>query len=416
MALAAAEQQKRDRLRGMKRLATGLLILMALVFVATDRAELSYPWLSYVRAFAEAAMIGALADWFAVTALFRHPLGVPIPHTAIIAKRKNEIGESLAAFVRDNFLVADALKPRLKMIDFAQRIGGWMCIDINASRLAGDAGAFSRWFLDVLDSTALRHFLRENMHLTLHQIKVTPLIGGVLDLLTQSDHHQELMDALTRAARRQLELNKDSIRERIKTRSPWWMPKFVDREIYDKLVTEIEEMLEKVGSDSENQARRQFNREIERFITALKTDPDVIERGERLKNEILGRPEIQQYFFDIWNEISAYLSQQSADPDSRVRRRIESGIRQFGDALMQSPEMREQVNDWISDIVMYVVGHYREEISLLISETVKNWDADATSQRIELHVGRDLQFIRINGTLVGGLVGLLIHSLQQLFG
>ncbi len=416
MNLAQAEQEKIRRLEAMKRLATGLLLLMAVVFAVTHKAQESYAWLSYVRAFAEAAMIGALADWFAVTALFRHPMGIPIPHTAIIARRKDEIGENLAGFVRDNFLVEDALQPRMRGIDFATRVGGWMRQSDNARRLAGDAGAFASWFLNVFDSTALRHFLRENLQLTMRQIKITPLVGRSLDLLTTGDHHQELMNALTGVARRQLEKNKASIRERIKTRSPWWLPKFVDQEIFDKLVAEFEELLDRVGDDSENEARQTFNREVAKFLDALKNDPQIIERGERLKDELLSHPEIQQYFFDIWNEISVYLSRESADPDSRIRRKIEAGIMQFGEALLHSPEMQKQVNDWISDVVLYVVGHYRDEISAVISETVKRWDAEATSQRIEIQVGRDLQFIRINGTLVGGMVGLLIHTVIQIIG
>ncbi|MCZ6717230.1 MAG: DUF445 domain-containing protein [Gammaproteobacteria bacterium] len=414
MNLAQAEQEKIRRLNAMKRLATGLLLLMAVVFVVAHKAQESYAWLSYVRAFAEAAMIGALADWFAVTALFRHPMGLPIPHTAIIARRKDEIGESLAGFVRDNFLVEDALQPRMRGIDFAIRVGGWMSQPDNARRLAGDAGAFASWFLGVFDSTALRHFLRENLQLTMRQIQITPLVGRSLDLLTAGDHHQELINALTAVARRQLEQNKDRIRERIKTSSPWWLPKFVDQEIYDKLVAEFEELLDRVGDDSENEARQNFNDEVNRFLNALKNDPEVIARGERLKDELLSHPEVQQYFFDIWNEISVYLSRESADPNSRIRRKIETGIMQFGDALLHSPEMQKQVNDWISDVVLYVVGHYRDEISAVISDTVKRWDAEATSQRIEIQVGRDLQFIRINGTMVGGMVGLLIHTVIQL--
>ena len=415
MNLAQAEQEKIRRLNAMKRLATGLLLLMAVVFVVAHKAQESYAWLSYVGAFAEAAMIGALADWFAVTALFRHPMGLPIPHTAIIARRKDEIGESLAGFVRDNFLVEDALQPRMRGIDFAIRVGGWMSQADNARRLAGDAGAFARWFLDVFDSTALRHFLRENLQLTMRQIQITPLVGRSLDLLTAGDHHQELINALTAVARRQLEQNKDRIRERIKTSSPWWLPKFVDQEIYDKLVAEFEELLDRVGDDSENEARQNFNDEVTRFLNALKNDPEVIARGERLKEELLSHPEVQQYFFDIWNEISVYLSRESSDPNSRIRRKIETGIMQFGEALLHSPEMQKQVNDWISDVVLYVVGHYRDEISAVISDTVKRWDAEATSQRIEIQVGRDLQFIRINGTMVGGMVGLLIHTVIQVF-
>jgi uncharacterized membrane-anchored protein YjiN (DUF445 family) len=240
------------------------------------------------------------------------------------------------------------------------------------------------------------------------------LVGQFLDLLTAGGHHQELVDLLVRVGRAQLVESKYAIRERIKDQSPWWLPKFVDQEIYDKVVMEIEDLLDEVGADADHTARRRFNKGVQEFIQKMKNDPEVIARGEQFKDDILAQPEVQKYFFEIWQQISEYLASESANKDSRIRRRIEHGIVKFGEALLESPEMSVQVNEWIRDAVMYVVTHYRDEIADTITDTVRNWDAKATADRIELQVGRDLQFIRINGTLVGGLVGVTIHIVLQL--
>lgn len=409
------DSTQRSRLTRMKLLATGLLVAMAIVFLITRSLEHSIGWLGFLRAFAEAAMIGALADWFAVTALFRYPLGLPIPHTAIIPRQKDRIGESLARFVKEHFLIADALRPKLETLDFAGRIGLWIRQSDNAKRLTDDAGAFTTWFLDSLDNTELRHFLRQNLNLTLREVRITPFLGRVLDLMTAGDHHQELIDVLVRTARSQLAVNKLQLRIKIKEESPWWIPKFVDQEIYDKIVTEIEQLLDNVGADSEHAARMRFNEGVSHFIERMRNDPDVIERGEAIKEQILDNPSVQKYFFEVWTHLSEYLSREAENPDSRVRKRIEYGIVKFGEALEQSEPIRGQINLWLSDAMLHVVSNYREEIADIITETVKRWDPDATSERVELAVGRDLQFIRINGTLVGGLVGLGIYTVTHVF-
>ncbi len=409
------DSNQRNRLTRMKLLATGLLVAMAIVFLITRSLEGSIGWLGFLRAFAEAAMIGALADWFAVTALFRYPLGVPIPHTAIIPRQKDRIGESLARFVKEHFLITDALRPKLETLDFAGRMGSWIRQSDNAKRLTGDAGAFTTWFLDSLDNTELRHFLRENLNLTLREIRIAPFLGRVLDLITAGNHHQELVDVLVRTARSQLAVNKVQLRVKIKEESPWWIPKFVDQEIYDKIVTEIEELLGNVGADSEHAARKKFNEGVTRFIDRMRNDPEVIERGEAIKEQILDNPSVQKYFFEVWTYLSEYLSREAEDPDSRIRKRIEYGIVKFGESLEQSEPIREQINLWLTDATLHVVSNYREEIADIITETVRRWDPDATSERVELAVGRDLQFIRINGTLVGGLVGLGIYTVTHVF-
>ena len=412
---SAREANQERRLKAMKRLATGMLGVMASIFVISHIYAPLIPWLAWVEAFAEAAMVGALADWFAVTALFRHPLGLPIPHTAIIPRRKDALGDNLARFVRENFLISEALQPRLAKLDGASHAGAWLARPGNARRVSADAGAFLQWLLATLDSEALRDFLRENLHLELRQLEAAPLIGRILDLLTRSNRHQALMDLAVRVARQHLDENRVLIRIRIDEKSPWWLPGFVDQEIFDKIITEVEALLDAIGSDPEHEARQRFNEGVQNFITALRNDPDTIARGEEIKNELLEHPLVQEYLAGLWQHVSTFLLRQAREPESALRLRFESGLMSFGEALENDPELRAQINQWLNDAILRIVRNYQQEIASVISETVRNWDSDVTSRRVELAVGRDLQFIRINGTIVGGLAGLAIFSLSHFF-
>lgn len=399
----------------MKAVATGMLLLMGVVFVVCFRLEPQYPWLGYVKAFSEAAMIGALADWFAVTALFKHPLALPIPHTAIIPKRKDEIGQSLARFIERHFLTTEAFLPRLKVMNFGHKIGNWLQKPENANRLADDSRALVRWIIDSVDNQALRQFLRENLALTLRNVQISPLMGRFLNLLTTADHHQEIVDALVKAARRQLRLNKYKIRAKIDDESPWWLPKFVDEEIYDKIVYEIETVIERLGDDSNHEARAKLNEGIHKIVDSLKTDPNLLAQGEKIKAELLEHPAVEKYLGSLWDTAQKHFDKQLSDLDSDLNKKLRSGIAGLGIALQESPEMQAQVNTWVTNALIHLVSNYRSEISGIITDTVERWDGKATSERVELAVGRDLQFIRINGTLVGGLVGLIIYSVIKLF-
>lgn len=410
----AREAEQQRRLTNMKRLATAMLLLMAVIFVASRTYHPAYPWLGWVEAFAEAAMVGALADWFAVTALFRHPLGIPIPHTAIVPRRKDELGENLARFVRENFLVRSALQPRLHNLDAAGRTGAWLAREKNARRVSADAGALLEWLLGTLDSEALRDFLRENLHMELRQMQITPMLGRILDLLTSQDRHQALMDLAVRVARQHLDENRVLIRIRIDEKSPWWLPGFVDQEIFDKIVGEIEKLLDGIGNDPQHEARLRFNEGVHSFIAALKNDPQMIARGEEIKNELLEHPVVQEYLAGLWQHISDFLLRQAAEPQSMLRQRFETGLISFGEALGRDEALRAQINQWLNDAILRIVRNYREEIGSVISETVRGWDSDVTARRVELAVGRDLQFIRINGTIVGGIAGLAIYAISNL--
>jgi uncharacterized membrane-anchored protein YjiN (DUF445 family) len=398
------------RLHRMQWLATGLLLAMGAVFALTSVLLPSYPWLGVVRAFAEAGMIGALADWFAVTALFRRPLGLPIPHTAIVPSRKNDIGRALARFIRDHFLVEEAVTARLSRVDLAARLGAWLERDGSARMVSRDLGVALNWLLGAVDSAELRASVRHSLADALDRAPVSSVLAVALDVLTSGSHAQALIDQLVQFGRDQLEGNQDRIRRRIKERSPWWLPNFVDEEIYDQLVSELERILEEIGENPEHPARNEFNARLRRLRHSLEGDPVLIEKGQVLKDEFLNHPAVNAYFAELWSRVLEFLREALTDPGSALRLGVETELQLIGERLRCDPQVSERLDRWLRDLIVYLVENYRQQISEIISETVEQWDPTATAERIELHIGRDLQFIRINGTLVGGLVGVAIYT------
>ncbi len=410
-----SEAERRARLNRMKAFATALLVLMAVLFVVTKIYEPLHPAIGYARAFSEAAMIGALADWFAVTALFRHPLGLPIPHTAIVRRRKNEIGRSLARFVRDHFLVREAVVARLSRADFASRMGRWLEREENAEALTRDAGRLVGWLLDAVDSQALRDSVRAELGEALSRAPATPAMGALLNTLVADRHAQQLLDVVVRSVREVIIANQDRIRARIDEESPWWLPRFVDEQIFEKIVAEIMSWLDRIGDDGDTEARQQFLVHVGELVERLKTDEALIARGEALKAELLAHPAVRDYVDQLWLKLRMELAAQARNPDSALRRRLLVSLADLGKALRRDPDLAQRVNAWLTDAVIYLVENYREQIAGVVSDTVEGWDADETARRVELNIGRDLQFIRINGTLVGGLVGVTIHTVWTVF-
>ncbi len=392
---------------------TGLFVLMAVIFTLTFIPDNPPAWLPYLRAFTEAAMVGALADWFAVTALFRHPFGIPIPHTAIVPNNKDQIGSSLAGFVETNFLTREVLAPKLKDVNFSTGIGVWMERPDNARALSENAGGLLIWLLESVDNDTVKRFLEKNLRSGSSSLQITPLLSQLLRLFTADGRHQELMDAAVRIARQQLIENRYIIRDRINQQSPWWLPKFVDEEIYTKIIGEIARLLDRIGDDPGHAARISFNQATDDLIDSMANDPDTIERGESIKGDILNHPSVNKYITQSWEDIKSYITEQSNTEDSELRVRLEKAISRLGIALQNDSAMQKQVNDWVELALLHLVGRYRGSVVSVISDTVESWDTDVTTRRVELQVGRDLQFIRINGTLVGGLVGLIIYSLVK---
>jgi len=409
------EEEKRLRLEKMKRVATGLLLLAAVVFVVTSILESRWPGLGYIRATAEAAMVGAIADWFAVTALFRYPMGVPIPHTAIIPNRKERIGKSLGNFVQNNFLSPPVLLARIRGANVAQKLAAWLADPRHGDTVGRHAAAGVGGVVQVLRDEEVQEIIEQSLMGRVRATQVAPLMGNVLTLVTADNRHQELLDSAIRLFERLFDENRDALRDKIRRETPWWMPTAVDDQIYNKIVRSVENTLHEVTSDPEHPLRGRFNEAVAEFVERLKSSPEMLARGEELKEEVLRHPAVRQYSASLWTDLKSSVLKHSADPESEFRRRVGHAVTRFGASLLEDEELLEKVNGWVEQAVLYVVDQYRHEVAGLIEATVAAWDPEDTTRKIELQIGRDLQYIRINGTLVGGLVGLLIYSISRFF-
>lgn len=410
----AEERARRRDLRRMKLLALGLLVLAAVVFVVTRRLEGDHAWAGYVRATAEAAMVGALADWFAVTALFRRPLGLPIPHTAIIPTRKDQLGRALGSFVEDNFLAAPVIAEKLRGAEVASRLATWLEAPGNAEALARHASAALAGAADVLRDEDLQAGVQQAVVGRLRRVQVAPLAGRAIEIATAEGRHRELVDALVRGGVRFVEENRENLRSRFGQESPWWVPDPIDNRIFEKLYRGLHGFLQEVAATPDHELRRYVDQRIATLAERLQSDPELAARGEKLKEELLAHPAVRNWTASLWSELKDTVRQQAADPDSELRRRLADGAAQFGRTLAADPSLRDRIDRSVERAVLYVVDQERHQVADLISTTVERWDPQEASRRIELQVGRDLQFIRINGTIVGGLAGLVIYTLGRL--
>ncbi len=412
----APEQSLARRLGRMRAVATGLLAGMALVFAGTNFLLPRHPWLAPLRAFAEAAVVGGLADWFAVTALFRRPLGLPIPHTAIVPSRKNEIGRALARFIRDHFLVKEAIDRQLERTGLAQRLGHWLDDGQAAARIGRDLAVAFDWLLAAGDGGALRSALGASLRAAPAQLPANAVIATLLEVLTTASHEQVLIDQLVAFGRTELERHRVDIRVRIHERSPWWLPRFVDQEIYDQLMREIERILDDIGDDPAHPAREQFKARLTALQHSLATDPAFAVRAREIAATLLDEPAVRDYGRELWTRTSQSIRAALAEPTSAMRQGLETEIRRIGNVLKNDPAVAASLDAWLKQVLLYVVETYRDPLSEIVSETIERWDPAETAARVELNIGRDLQFIRVNGTLVGGCVGLLLYLGGALFG
>jgi uncharacterized membrane-anchored protein YjiN (DUF445 family) len=398
----------------MKLVATGLLVAAAVVYlVARANEEGGAGWIGYVRAGAEAAMVGALADWFAVTALFRHPLGLPIPHTAIIPRRKDQIGRSLGEFVQGNFLTREVLAERLAGVHAGERLGRWLAVPEHAARASAVAGDAARGVIEVLDDRDVQHALGGMVERRLRQVDAAPLLAKAVDVSVEGGHHQRLLDAVLNGLAGFLDENRSTLRGRLQQESPWWVPEPIDDRIFNKIFGGVQRFLADVGDTPDHDVRRSIERRIVQLAEQLRTDPVMIAKVEELKDELLSHPEVQAWFQSLWGSLKKSALQAADDPESELRVRLTNGLRTFGARLATDAELQQKIDDWLERSLAYVVENYKNEVADLIATTVERWDARDTSRRIELQVGQDLQYIRINGTVVGGLAGLLIHTVGQ---
>ncbi|MEJ7723676.1 MAG: DUF445 domain-containing protein [Ilumatobacteraceae bacterium] len=411
-----SDVERADALRKMKIVATGLFVLALFVFIIAEANEGQATWIGYVRAFSEAAMVGALADWFAVTALFRHPLGIPIPHTAIVRHRKDEIGRGLGEFVEDNFLSRDVLDERLAEARLAERIGTWLAEPANARRLADALADAVAGVVEVLDDTELQDGIERAVERRVQRIEAAPLAAKVLDASITSGHHQRLLDAVLVGLDGFLDDNRQTFRSRLEEESPWWVPESIDDRIFEKIYDAVSRFITDVGADPDHEVRKSIDRRLAIFVVRLAEDPELARKAEQLKAELLEHPEVRAWIGSLWAEMRDGITRLAAEPHGELRQRISASLERIGARLVTDADLQHRVDGWLERGIHYIVEHYRNEVTNFIATTIERWDPETTSRRMELQVGRDLQFIRINGTIVGGLAGLVIHTITELTG
>jgi uncharacterized membrane-anchored protein YjiN (DUF445 family) len=410
------EEQRAALLRSGKRRATGLLVVMTVVFVLLTLFGGDSTAMGYLRAGAEASMVGGLADWFAVTALFRHPLGVPIPHTAVIPERKDQFGRTLGNFVQENFLSSGVIVERLRAAHVPQRASAWLCERRNAETLAGHVADLLVGAADVVNDDDVHQLIDDQVGRAIANLDLAPLAGRALRMATAENRHAELMGAVLNGVQKSLAEHRPNLRDQFAARAPRWIPNAVEDRIFDRLFDGVSRMLDDVNNDPEHELRKQFDAWLAGFAERLEHSPEFRARGEELKKELREHPELRKWSASLWEDLKTNLRTQAADPSSVLRCRIADALVAGGARLRDEPALAAKAEQLIESGATYVAEHFHDEIAGLVTGTVARWDGQETSRRLELLLGPDLQFIRINGTVVGALAGLVIHGVAQVLG
>ena len=411
LVLSPADQTRRRGLRRMRTLALSLLLLAAVVFLLTLHRDGAW---GFVNAAAEAAMVGALADWFAVTALFRHPMGVPVPHTAIIPNRKDALGQSLQEFVTDHFLTADVARDRVASADVARRLGRWLEDEGHSTRVVAEVATATGRALRVLHPDEVRSLVLGSMLPRLVEEPLSPVAGRLLEEIVRDGAHHGLVDIALVEAHSWLSANQRTVARVMAARAPWWSPQWLDDKVIDRVHHEALAWVADVRDNPRHPARGALDDLLSQLGRDLQDDPSTMERFEVMKTNVLTHPQVGDTVIAVWESVRTALLSALADEDGPLRRRAGEALRSLGQRLQRDDELRARVDGHVTDAVGWVVETYGPEIATVISTTVNRWDGKEAAERIELHVGRDLQFIRINGTVVGGLVGLVIHAVTLL--
>ncbi|RQO46645.1 DUF445 domain-containing protein [Variovorax sp. KBW07] len=404
----------------MKRVALGLLCAAALLYAVASALHGRHPAWGYVAAFAEAAMVGAIADWFAVVALFRRPLGLPIPHTAIIPSNKDRIGAKLAGFICNNFLSTAQVLAKLRQFDAAGRIADWLARPASGEKLGEWGVAATRYGLTAFDDERVRDFMGRAAAAGLAKIDLSRLTGQALDALTAGGRHQALLDDVLQQVAGLLEGEQmqahitEAIAREIKTLRYVGLDQVAAKLATRKIVAAVAHTIGELAAEPDHPMRKRFDHFVDDFVVRLKLDPEFQQRGEQIRAELIAHPALGDYLHGLWGELLAWLHDDLGRGDSTIRQRIASMAGALGTRLQADEPIRRWINEQIEAAAPLAIERYREDIRRYIEERVGEWNAEEMTSELERHIGRDLQFIRINGTLVGGLVGLLIHTVTQL--
>jgi uncharacterized membrane-anchored protein YjiN (DUF445 family) len=388
-------------------------VAVTVVFVLSTIWVAHHPWLAWVQATAVASMVGGLADWFAVTALFRHPLGIPVPHTAIVVTRKDRFAETLGAFVQESFLSPDSVSERLRVVNAVPRLARYLADPEGADAVAGHAMDAAVAAAGVLGDDDVHEVIDALLRSRLDQVKLAPLIGGALAQATKADRHQPTVDAALAAAARQLRRYAPQLHRRLGSRSPWWLPGPLEERIVERLIQRSHEVLADMAADRNHPLRRQIDASLSQFAADLQTSPELIERGEVIKRDLTGQKEVRAFATNLWTDVKRQLALQANDRHSDLRRRVAEFVVRSGERLRDDPQLAESASRSLDTAVRTVLARFESELAGLVSGTIRRWDAAETSRRLELLLGPDLQYIRINGTVVGALAGLLLHAVSR---
>ncbi|MBV8235250.1 MAG: DUF445 domain-containing protein [Acidimicrobiia bacterium] len=406
-------QERQRQLARMKRRATGMLVAITVVFVLVTVLTDGTGFWGYVEAMAAASMVGGLADWFAVTALFRHPMGLPIPHTAVIVERKDEFGRTLGEFVQENFLSAGVVTERVRNARMVERTADWLSNPANAAQLSGHAADLAVGLADLINDEDVHRLIDEELSSAVARLPLATMVGQGLQMMTAENRHHELFDAILRNIEQFLDGSRDTLRIRFAQEAPWWLPEAVDDRIFERLFDGVRRLLQDINRDPNHEVRRQFDTWLVSLIDQLQHSPEMQGRVDELKREVLDYPQLRDWTGSLWGEVKKVLREQAGEPQSALRARISDGIQALGHRLREDEALRAKAGEMVEEGVAFLAEHFHEELAGLISGTVERWDASETSQKLELLLGRDLQWIRINGTVVGGLAGLVIHAVAQ---
>ncbi|MDT5230472.1 MAG: hypothetical protein QOJ56_789 [Mycobacterium sp.] len=401
----------------MKVVALSFLVGATGVFLGcrwVQSAGITATWVGYVGAAGEAGMVGALADWFAVTALFKHPLGIPIPHTAIIKRKKDQLGEGLGTFVRENFLSPQVVETKLRDAQIPGRLGKWLSDTTHAQRVAAETATVLRVLVELLRDDDVQHVIDRMIVRRIAEPQWGPPVGRVLATLL-AEHRQEALIQLLADRAFQWSLNAGEIIQRVVERdSPNWSPRFIDHLVGDRIHRELMDFTDKVRRNPDHELRRSATRFLFEFADDLQHDDATIARAEAVKEQLMAREEVTNAAATAWKTLKRLMLEGVDDPSSALRTRVADAVVRIGESLRDDAELRDKVDNWIVRAAEHLVAQYGVEITAIITDTIERWDAEEASRRIELHVGRDLQFIRINGTVVGSLAGLAIYAIAQL--
>jgi uncharacterized membrane-anchored protein YjiN (DUF445 family) len=404
-------------LRRMRLVATGLLLVMAALFFVARALGDRHPAWGFVRAFAEAAMVGGLADWFAVTALFRHPLGLPIPHTAIVPRNKDRIGDTLANFLRDNFLIPGVVARRMRRLDVAGAAGRWLANPKGASegRLRRGASRLAADVLGSLDQERLGGMVRTTLAQRLRALEISPLLGNALAAAIADQRHIPLLDGIVKWAAKVLEANEPVVRAMVHERAGSLMRwTGLDETLANKIIAGLDGLIRDMATEPDHPLRAKAEEGLATLAHDLQHDPVMRERVKGFKADMLDNPALAEWWQGIWEHMRAAMLKIARDPDAMMAGRFGEALRQLGETLQADPELAATINRFARRAAVGAAADYGDAIVRLVSETVRGWDARTITWRLENAVGRDLQYIRINGTVVGGLVGLAIHSVDVL--